>query len=122
MATPNKDRLRMWVRALKSGQYQQGRGYMKTEDNKYCCLGVAMDIAFANGVTTPGHVNWGKTASMPDAVSDFYGLEKGLGGNAKLKSPEEAYGTAAASLNDFLVPFNDIADRIVYTFRLDQED
>lgn len=32
-----------WVEALRSGEYNQGRGYLRVE-NEYCCLGVLCEI------------------------------------------------------------------------------
>lgn len=32
-----------WVKALRSGKYEQGKSYLK-KDNKYCCLGVLYDV------------------------------------------------------------------------------
>ena len=32
-----------WVAALRSGEYEQGRGYLHTEDG-HCCLGVLCDL------------------------------------------------------------------------------
>jgi hypothetical protein len=32
-----------WVAALRSGEYKQGRRYLK-RDGKYCCLGVLCEI------------------------------------------------------------------------------
>jgi hypothetical protein len=32
-----------WVSALRSGDYQQGRSYLRT-DNGFCCLGVLCDL------------------------------------------------------------------------------
>lgn len=34
-----------WVTALRSGQYVQGVGELKTKDGKYCCLGVLCEVA-----------------------------------------------------------------------------
>lgn len=115
---PNKDRLRMWARALKSGQYQQGKGYMRTNDGKYCCLGVAMDLALANGCPVTGMENWGKSAHLPESVVAWYGLKSQ---RVYLQSPV-APDRDAADLNDTAVSFPKIADRIIYTFGLDQED
>lgn len=124
MAThaPNKERLRQWVRALKSGAYEQGAGYMR-RDNKYCCLGVAIDIALANGCQVNGDVAWGKTSTMPQAVGEWYGIQRSNGHNdPELLAPGEVVGrTTAASLNDDRVPFGVIADRIVHTFGLDSD-
>lgn len=49
----NKKTKAKWVKALRSGKYQQGRGALKRtllENNttyEYCCLGVACDINIA---------------------------------------------------------------------------
>lgn len=38
----------LWLEALRSGRYQQGRGRLRTVDmvgeNRYCCLGVLCDL------------------------------------------------------------------------------
>ena len=34
---------KLWVEALRSGEYQQGRNYLCTE-SRFCCLGVACDL------------------------------------------------------------------------------
>jgi hypothetical protein len=33
-----------WVAALRSGEYEQGVGKLRSLDNKFCCLGVACDL------------------------------------------------------------------------------
>jgi hypothetical protein len=33
-----------WLEALRSGRYEQGRGHLRTSDDKFCCLGVLLDI------------------------------------------------------------------------------
>lgn len=33
-----------WVEALRSGEYKQGEGMLKSPSNKYCCLGVLTDL------------------------------------------------------------------------------
>lgn len=39
----------MWVKALRSGEYEQGT-HQLVGDNKYCCLGVLCDIARKCGI------------------------------------------------------------------------
>jgi hypothetical protein len=41
----NQENIRKWVEALRSGEYEQGTGRLKTRDGSYCCLGVACDIS-----------------------------------------------------------------------------
>lgn len=33
-----------WAAALESGKYKQGTRQLRSEDNEYCCLGVASDL------------------------------------------------------------------------------
>src|SRR4051812_23133617 len=41
---------RQWVDALRSGEYVQGKGRLRTPDGRYCCLGVLCDLASKRGV------------------------------------------------------------------------
>lgn len=34
----------LWVKALRSGEYEQGRGRLRSSDNKFCCLGVLCNL------------------------------------------------------------------------------
>ena len=34
----------LWVNALRSGKYEQGRKVLCSLDNKYCCLGVLTEV------------------------------------------------------------------------------
>ena|SRR6185312_5054794 len=45
-----------WIDALRSGQYEQGNGQLRTQDDKFCCLGVLCDIINPHGW---GHYNDG---------------------------------------------------------------
>ena len=38
-----------WVTALRSGKYRQGHGQLRSEDDKFCCLGV---LCVVTGVDT----------------------------------------------------------------------
>lgn len=33
-----------WLKALRSGKYKQGKGVLRTADNKFCCMGVLVDV------------------------------------------------------------------------------
>lgn len=41
----NKELVKDWVAALRSGDYQQGRQALRNKDNEFCCLGVLCDIS-----------------------------------------------------------------------------
>lgn len=125
---PNKDRLRLWVEALRSGRFQQGNGAMRNLTG-HCCLGVAMEVAFANGVEPYISDNWGVTSTMPERVRDWYGIGTGTGvgengwldpeADPFLEDPRGGDPRRASVLNDDGVPFSEIADRIVHTFGLE---
>lgn len=41
MIEPTKKNIQKWVKALRSGKYKQGIFRLQSEDDRYCCLGVA---------------------------------------------------------------------------------
>lgn len=78
-----------WVRRLRSGDYEQGSGYLHFQDT-YCCLGVLCDMAVEAGVIEetyrpseriavfgktgdwqPG--DW-QTQTLPHSVAEWAGL------------------------------------------------
>jgi hypothetical protein len=111
-----------WMEALRSGRYKQGslqlRGRRLTEDeDRYCCLGVAFDIAVQNNVvdahwlsvdskdipwaaTTAGDQSGDLSASLPRDLREEIGLTQ-----------EQQF--ELWSMNDgYKMPFNVIADWI----------
>lgn len=49
----NQERKAQWVAALRSGKYEQGQGYLHQNNwtgELFCCLGVACDLAWQEGV------------------------------------------------------------------------
>lgn len=60
-----------WVTALRSGKYEQGIGQLKTNDGKYCCLGVACEVWCKRM-----HKPWpsGNTIHLPENVVNWLGL------------------------------------------------
>ena len=78
----------LWVRALRSGKYKQGRGLLTTTEvtpegikELDCCLGVLTKEAIAAGVDV-GPVLWGggqvsyggATGTLPEAVVAWAGI------------------------------------------------
>ena len=50
MSRSKPELLKDWLGLLRSGQYEQAREVLKSEEGKYCCLGVAAEGLF--------HVEW----------------------------------------------------------------
>lgn len=40
----NPEMKQKWLEALRSGKYQQGKHYLRTTQDQYCCLGVLCDL------------------------------------------------------------------------------
>jgi hypothetical protein len=97
--TRNTANIRLWVDALRSGEYKQGKGYLN-EAGRYCCLGVACDVS--------GLGTWEKNTdrfSSAEArlyLGDEYGLPKEVQKWLGIRShdPSLRSGRAASTLND----------------------
>ena len=89
--SPNQRRLARWVEALRSGNYEQGKGRLKSLTGQYCCLGVYCELYRPKDIAL--------RMAMPDAnvLSDDADWE-------------------LASLNDGGVPFEVIAGIIHHNF------
>lgn len=83
--TVNKERVRKFVAALRSGKFQQGAEYLGlhhtyTDKDTYCCLGVACEVAIAEGLKLEkvGNRNAyeynGERYGLPGAVMYWYGF------------------------------------------------
>lgn len=104
------------VRALRSGDYQQGRANLCLKD-RYCCLGVACAIA---GVSEPsvndkGLVSWeGDHILPPNKIVDHYGMYSWAGNRrdlVKIVIDGVSYDHLAAA-NDMGCTFAQIADYV----------
>src|SRR5689334_10863112 len=116
----NKRVKRLWVKALRSGEYRQAKKFLRTKANgeiRYCCLGVLCEIYRQE--TQDG--SWGDStnkawfqvsdggddAELPVAVMEW----------AEIDDPDPQLGVSsnaptAAKLNDRGETFEYIADRI----------
>jgi len=76
------ERIALWTAALRSGKYEQGKGYLHTlgDPDKFCCLGVACQVyqAQVGGLSIcefPGGVTYdGCDHILPLKVADWFGL------------------------------------------------
>lgn len=80
-----------WIEALRSGKYNQGRGYL-CKDDSFCCLGVLCELAMEDGViprSAPRRVRSGS--------SQVGGVVTYGGRGSDYMPPEEVYKWAGAS-------------------------
>ncbi len=75
----NPEIKQLWVAALRSGEYKQAQGNLRTQDNKFCCLGVLCNLhaqAHPNIAKHQIHKGsyMGSSGIPPDAVLKWAGL------------------------------------------------
>lgn len=119
---PNRENIALWVQALRSGEFEQGRSWLNL-NNRYCCLGVACEVAIRNGVELKTETDGGgvvhysdglnpTTAKvLPIKVREWLGLAVGstdpyVRTARRLHDPQ--YGTITAGNSVQLTACNDI--------------
>jgi hypothetical protein len=78
-----------WVKALRSGLYEQGKGRLKSLDDRFCCLGVLADVygcswqpnpnsKYVYDLAVEGVVDavQGYTSVLPQPFLDVVGLDQ----------------------------------------------
>ncbi len=99
-----------WAKALKSGEYQQGRDQLRYE-NKFCCLGVLCDLyAKEHDEKWDDGVFYGDAYGVPLPVREWSGLKTKTGYYTKKKFK----GSDLVCLNDTeRKSFKEIADTVL---------
>jgi hypothetical protein len=111
------ERRKRWVASLRSGEFKQGTGCLKDNNDKYCCLGVACEIyrretsdgewlPLANNYEFKSHVDEFDTVILTPAVVEYFGLKCE---NPKIKN---SLRYTLAELNDKGFSFEQIANVI----------
>lgn len=137
----NKERVRLLVDALRSGEFEQGSGMLRTRRDEYCCIGVGCEVARRNGIgiewdDTP-HVacgvsgceeeacisrDWkfdGTSTGFSEKLMEWFGFDaySAAGGNPKLDVIKMSGGnryqrTMISANDDEKLDFKQIADLI----------
>ena len=94
-----------WVKALRSGEYEQGRGYL-CANGAWCCLGVLHDIAHDGYWYSDGDSVWFAETGHPTPAA----FPPPPTMNAVGLSYRQA--TRLAKMNDTGRTFDEIADEI----------
>lgn len=115
----NKEIKQLWVAALRSGEYQQGYGYLN-RNGDFCCLGVLCDLAVKAGL--PLDINKdiqefgvivvkydGCAGILPSAVTTWAEIPY-HGGDVFVD--EDFNRAALTSMNDYGLTFPQIANVI----------
>lgn len=115
-----KDIAKIWVEALKSGDYLQGTEYLCADD-RYCCLGVLCDLYAQNAADNLRIVEKFKGDSefrityynhdsevLPDVVQEWAGMSS----NAGKYMDDTLFESSLASDNDQGDSFDELAKKI----------
>lgn len=133
----NKENMRLFIEALRSGEFRQGLSTLagkkaRDEHWKYCCLGVACEIAIRNGavvqvreeeITYGDHVDRfyrlyeGTSTVLPAPVREWLGLIADEADPQLLTGFDNMHKLHATNLNDnYGWTFEQIADAFERTF------
>jgi hypothetical protein len=136
----NRENMTKLVTALRSGDYQQADGYLKNQ-GKFCCLGVACDLAAKEGIGSwSGETLFGADVftdraghsvkyGLPSGVAEWLGLDADAGpailgfGVSSFSETDIAFdgtGPTAAGMNDRGDSFAMIADALTATYLSDE--
>ena len=108
---------KQWIEALKSGEYKQGQGYLRTKDDEFCCIGVFCKLADVEMTLDDGKQYYWVTVDDGDGWSrnsrtmpHEYFLEKEA---HLIYNGVYQYGELA-QLNDSGRTFEQIADLLIF--------
>lgn len=76
MATMNGEVKAKWIAALRSGEYEQGRNFLR-EEGSYCCLGVLCELHAkeTGNEWTIGELYLGEKYFLPAEVQKWAGID-----------------------------------------------
>lgn len=94
-----------WVKALRSGNYEQGKNLLRSKENKFCCLGVLCDLMNSQAwdesyIETVGGYYWGASGAIIigfDTIINTPGIEQG-----NLTNMNDTQNKSFAEIADFI--------------------
>jgi hypothetical protein len=101
-----------WLEALRSGKYEQGTQYLRTIDDKFCCLGVACDLAGipasrdAINLADQNYYLYDSYSQILPEFAQAYLSAQGSSGDAH----PDGFACSLSQLNDTGKSFMEIAD------------
>lgn len=117
LTTAQRANIARWVQTLRSGEYEQGRGRLRTGD-RFCCLGVACDLVKGDvgedwdGLSPLVYHFGGYDVIMPPEVAGLYGLHGAGLLVREIDNPGALRLLTLGALNDAGYSFAQIADVI----------
>lgn len=107
-----QDIAKLWCEELRSGKHKQGVGALRTDDDRFCCLGVLCKmysdktgVPWLQSAHGDSHMSIHEaTGALPDEVMEWAGMQSKWG--------ELRNGVYLSSKNDRGAYFPEIADMI----------
>lgn len=105
------------VKALRSGEYEQGRGNLVDSADRFCCLGVACNVSTLPLEWERVGNTWrmgGTSVDLPDQIQDEYGFfnSSGTRRDGQYTKIRGGHYDDLVDANDSGASFEDIADYI----------
>lgn len=99
----DRELVKEWVAALRSGKYAQGKHALRTQTNAYCCLGVAYDIA-TEGKGWVNESGWVTSDGFSTDLSYDLNLRLGLSFSdvRRLMRMNDKLGTSFSGIADWI--------------------
>lgn len=109
----NKAIKKQWVKALRSGEYKQGRDQLRNDSDRFCCLGVLCNLHAQAHPKIAAKQNdarhyMGEQTVLPPSVAKWAGLSNTAGGDVRI----DDWTDDLASHNDAGYTFEDLANAI----------
>jgi len=108
----DRQQFEQWIKALRSGEYKQGRGALQGPQG-YCCLGVACKVTIDDklllNIGNSGIMKGGMPRSQPHSAKWLYDVDSRI---------DYLFGEGLVTLNDYflLYDFNEIADILSFFY------
>lgn len=124
--------MKRWVKALRSGEYEQTKDKLVSEDDSFCCLGVLCNLSVDDGVGEWRHdhilgrwffqcneyFDFKDAMELPESVREWAGMNSCDGAIRTDISPYSLiYPPTLAELNDNGKSFKEIADIIEKNYK-----
>lgn len=107
-----------WINALRSGDYKQGTGQLRNDNNEFCCLGVLADVECLTWYPNEEYT-WGLIKQVgiqdPDYGYDMPSQSEIEHASIEYNGPNDALDTRKSyEFNDGAITKKSPADALIY--------